>query len=99
MCQLEKMGLRLDVFLFTIAILCGTVVSDLILSKVDRRVSVFSLSFSRVEGFYSNLDFSNAGSSYLICLIRFSYSSNWLLLLLFCFKIFLVITSMFTFEK
>lgn len=39
------MGSRLDLFLLTIAILLGTVLSDLILSKVDRRVS---LSLSRI---------------------------------------------------
>lgn len=36
------MGSRLDLFLLTIAILLGTVLSDLILSKVDRRVDLRS---------------------------------------------------------
>lgn len=53
------MGLRFDMFLFTIAILSAPVLSDLVLSKVDRRIDLTS----QVTRIISTLKVENEGNN------------------------------------
>lgn len=70
------MGSRLDLFLLTIAILLGTVLSDLILSKVDRRVSLsLSLSLGSAHFLHLRLNFMCLMSDSLISSNNFAWFS------------------------
>ncbi|XP_015884116.1 dolichyl-diphosphooligosaccharide--protein glycosyltransferase subunit 1A [Ziziphus jujuba] len=65
------MGLRLDLFLFTIGILWGAVVSDLVLSKVDRRIDLRSQAVRIV----STLKVENEGSD-LVSEVLLAFPDN-----------------------
>ncbi|KAF3446921.1 hypothetical protein FNV43_RR12101 [Rhamnella rubrinervis] len=65
------MGLRLDLFLFTIGILWGTVTSDLVLSKVDRRIDLRS----QIVRVVSTVKVENAGTE-LVSEVLLAFPDN-----------------------
>lgn len=66
---MREMGLRVDVFLLALAVVWSPVVSDLVMSKVDRRVSLVSLPpFSAIQSY---------------SIPRIPDSMNWIVFLMF----------------